>query len=77
MSIQSIEELQNLLARDVRIDCQKRVNTLASFQEVDESLNRDTRACKARRSMHDIFVDGDHSPQRRSLLSGHNSTLSR
>jgi hypothetical protein len=37
MSAQSCEDLRDLLARNmrnIRIDCQKRVNTLASFQKV-------------------------------------------
>ena len=33
MSVQSLEEFQNLPARDIWIDCQKRVNTLASLEE--------------------------------------------
>ena len=62
ISVQSLEELQDLLARDIRIDRQKCVNTLASFQEVNESLNRNSRARKARSTVHDIFVDGDYGP---------------
>ena len=57
-----IEELQHLLARNIGIDCQKRVDTLASLQKVDESLNRNPRSRKARHSVHDIFVDGDDGP---------------
>jgi hypothetical protein len=62
MLVQSLEELHDLLAQDIRIDGQKCVDTLASFQEIDEGLNRDPRTCKACGTVHDIFVDGDHGP---------------
>jgi hypothetical protein len=38
------------------------VNTLLSLEEVNENLNKNPRAPKARTTVHDIFVDGATVP---------------
>jgi len=70
-----LEELNDLRPPNRRKCFQEGFNGLATFQVIDQHLNRDTRAGEARSAMHDLGIDRNYSVQARTLLVRHNSKV--
>ena len=73
--ISEVQHRKDLLARDGRIQFEELFDGFATFQEVDQALDRDARAAEAGRATHTLGVDPDRLVEPLFLFDCHTSTL--
>ena len=76
MKIRQIKHSEDLLACNGGIQVQKLVNSLHTFQEVDKTLDRNTRTTETGSATHATRIDPDRFVEHCSLFCRHDSTLS-